>query len=445
MATAQELEARRAKTATWMKDVAKRLSDSEASQKAMTDEIKGLAEAAKTLKDLDIKKLLETVEQLKAQTNQVVENIKRSSAFNIPGAESLHGKFSMIKAWCATVTNGKVFGKSDEWALMQEAREKVGNVIGVDTEGGWFVPDQVIPEVIASIYKRAVFLDMAGDGTTRVSVLDGLTGASVRIPKFKKGCIAYWGGELDKATLSKVSAGMLELKPRKLNVLTKLSEEQRRFATFGFENMLRNDMIRAAAEEIDRVIPYGSGNADQPAGFTRLDIQKYYAETGTGAPSAGTGGELDWTGLSNMDLLVANADLNKDDTFATISSPSYFNRISNIRVLNYSGQPSAEADYLAGLPPITKQRLRDLIGDYGETTLIPANKNLGATGNKGTDVFRGNFGEILVGRWSGIEFVTENGYDIIDDSRLMKLRFYMDLNSRYPKSVVWCPDARAIQ
>lgn len=440
-------EERKARAQEFVKATTQRLAGIEESQKKMTEEVTALAKAVGVFKDLDIKKLLNEVEMLKAGQASVIKNIQRGgmSTFNVPGAECLAGKFSLIKAIRSVLSGGKHYGDSEEWALMQEVRKKSAAVIGVDSDGGWFVPDQVIPDVIAAIYTKSVLLDLAGDGQTRVSVIDGLTGGKVRIPKFKSGVIAYWQGEVDESSITKATVGEVNIEPKKLNALTKMSEEQMRFASYGWETLLRRDMVRAISGKIDQAILYGQGNANEPKGVWKFDEkQRYYAETSSTAPPGGTpvGGVLDWTGLSNMDLLIEEADMDMDATFATISSPAYFRYMANLRTLNYSGQAAKDAPYLAGLPPITQARLRDLIGDYGRTTKITSTKSLNSVA-KFTDVFRGNWGEVLVGRWSGIEVVTENGYDIINDTRIVKLRLWMDVGCRHEKAIVWCADAQA--
>lgn len=418
------------------------LEKSQTEMKAQIDELrkvsKSVEELASAVKSIDTKSIMLEVERLKAGHNATIRNIQRSSAYAIPGAEDLAPKFSLLKAIISAKTNGQKFGDTVEFELMKQARAKASQVMGVDGDGGWFVPDQVIPDVIASIYRKSVLLDLAGDGQTRVSVIDGLSGAKVRIPKFKKGVIAYWQGEFDDATLSKVGTGEISMTPRKINALTRLTEEQQRFAAYGFETMLRNDMVRALAEKVDYTILYGSGQGDQPEGVTKLGINTY-----TAGSSATAHAKLDYAGLSNMDLLIEEADLQEDSTFATISSPAYFRYLANLRVLNYSGQAEEDASFLAGLPPITRARLAEIIGSFDKTTGIASNKNVGDGQAKATDVFRGNWGEVLVGRWSGIEVVTENGYDIVNDSRLVKMRMYMDVGSRYPKAISWCANAKA--
>ena len=426
---------------------AKRLATLEESEAKLVERIKQLEDAFEVNNAVDLKALLEQVESLKADNQTVMRNIQRNSltAGIIPGLDGEAKNFSLLKAVRAAKTNGRVFGDSKEFKILQEVREKSANLVGVDSDGGWFIPDEVIPDVIAAIYAKSAFLDLVGDGQTRVTVIDGLSGAKVRIPKFKSGVLAYWQGEIDESDVTKANVGEVNMTPKKLNALTRLTEEQIRWSGYQFENLLRNDMVRAMAAKVDEAIAYGKGNDNQPLGLSRMkNVQRYYAQTDSTTAPTGTvtGGSLDYTGLTNMDLLIEEANIDMDDTHATVSSPAFFTHLSNLRTLNFSGQGESTAPYLAGLPPMTKERLADIIGDFGKTSRINSRKPLNDKAAF-TDVFRGNFGEVLVGRWSGLEVVTEDGYDIVNDTRLVKTRMWMDVGCRHEEAITWCADAQA--
>jgi len=445
--TKLSVEERRKLRIARQKEIADRFSTMENSQKEMKATIEKQNERLAQYEKLDIKSLLEEIERLKEGSSQIRRAIRRSrTGLYVPGIEDVDN-FSLIRAIVSAKTSGKVYGESSEWKIMQEAREKAGQSLGTDAEGGWFVPDQVIPEVIEAIYRRSVLINLAGDGTSRVTTLDGLTGGRVRIPKFKKGTVAFWQGEGDATTISNVNTGEVTMTPKKLAVLAKMTEEQMRFSAYGFEALLRQDMVRAAAQELDRTVLFGKGNDNEPRGIVNLaNVQKFWAETGsTTKPASPVGGLLDWTGLSKVDLLIEEQDLEFDGSFATISSPAFFRHIAMLRNLNFAGQASTSAGYIAGLPPVTQARLADLIGSFGKTNNISSVKDFNSV-LKFTDVFRGNFSEILLGRWSGLEIVTDDGMsgdNFIRDVRLIKLRLWADIGSRHDEAIVWVQDAQA--
>jgi len=426
--------------------------------------VKDLQSVVEPLKGLDPAKIMEELDKFRASQERMVTLIRGSKrGFYVPGIED--EKFSMLKAMIAIKTGDwKDAGKEQE--ILRSVREKASQVIGNDKLGGHFVPDQVIPEVIAAIYTRSVFLNLGPDGTTRVSVLEGLQGGNVKIPKFDGGLIAYWIGEEDEYAESQTNVGDVTLNPKKIGVLVRLTDSMRRFQGFGFENLLRNDMVRALAKKVDWTIPYGLGTNDMPLGlFRQAGIKIFRAENGVvydqnteagrtalAAITDWDGGELDFDGLDDMMGALEDDDIVADESFAFISAPRYFRRQKQLKVDNFSGHIDAKP-YLLGMPMLSDARLRELIGDFDKSTQIPTTSKPGAsvqgatdsTNEKYTDVISGNLNNILFGRWGGIEIEDDGGKGkgFTSDHTYMKLRMYGDMCVRQPRSLIVCPDAKA--
>lgn len=447
--------------------------------KELTESVPELLSRIKTVekhvdryKDVDPTNVLSQMEQLNAGFQQIKRSIAshatRHPIMGLPGLEDDAEKFSVLRAVLGVKKGGtqeafESVNAGFEWEAMSQIRERVkasGAAVGIDSQGGFFVPDQVIPDVVAAIYTRSVFIDLAGDGRTRVSVIDGLVGNKVTIPKFESGVVAYWVGEEDDYAESKAGTGVITMNQHKLGILTKITNEMRRFQSYGFENLLRQDMIRAMAKKLDWTVAYGPGTDNAPRGITRLEgVQVYRAETGDvydGLDAARQvsdwdGGELNFDGLDNMMGVLEDNDIDVDASYSTISAPRYFRRLRQLKIENYTGQTSGQP-YLLGAPMIRDETMRGLIGDFDKTTQIPTNQKPGAsiagttdsTNEKYGDVFAGNFSEIVLGRWSGIEIEDDEGRgkDFARDIINVKMRQYADVGHRQDKSVVVCPDAQ---
>lgn len=414
------------------------------------------------------KNVVTEIEKIKAQQELVVKNIRsRRGLGYVSGIEDQ--KFSLIKAMTGARFGFKSSGAEHEEAIMKAAMEAkaAGGQMGNDSLGGFFIPDQVIPEVIAAIYARSVFISLNGDGQTRVSVLDGLVGGNVKIPKIEGGLIAYWIGENEAAAESMHTAGDVTMNPKKIIVMVKLTDSMRRFGGFGFEAMLRNDMARALAEKVDYTLLYGNGSADQPRGLINtLGIKIYSAQSGKygvlGTDSlAGAQFQADWQGadltfdvLDNMGLALEEDKISLDATQYTITAPRGISWLRQLKVSNFSGQ-TADRGYILGLPMLSDARLGDIIGPFDKTPQIPSNnlpgESIGApttdtspTGDLHTDVVRGNLGEVLFGRWSGLEIEDDGGKGLgfSSDHIYIKLRMYADVGVRQARALIVCPDAK---
>jgi len=376
------------------KEVAQQiLSSVEGMQTSVTqavEDLKTLQGKVEGLDKLDIPTFIEEFGKLRASHENIIKNIQQDrSGFYVPGLEDEKTKFSLLRAMIAVKT-GDWSNAGFEKEVMDAARKnmaaKASHVIGIDASGGFFVPDQVIPEIIGAIYAQSRLVALDGDGQTRVSVLDGLFGMPVKIPKFKSGMIAYFIGEEDEYVESAVSVGNVTLTPKKLGVLARITNEMQRFSGFGFETLLRNDFIKAAAKKIDWVILYGTGTDNMPRGLFNMvnaanlaesdrnanpSVQVYKAEGSAlwngGAVTDSDGGELDFDDLMEMQGALEDISIDLDTTFATVAPARYFRRLKQLKILNYSGQTS-EQPYLIGVPMLTDAKLRDLIGDYAKHT-----------------------------------------------------------------------------
>jgi HK97 family phage major capsid protein len=441
--------------------------DGEDGLETMKERFKVLQDEIEELKKADWKNVAEEIEKLRSTQEHVVKVIRtHRGGLYVPGLEDEAEEFSLTRCFIAAKYGNWEKVAPREWEVVKQVREKAAQSVGDDSLGGFFVPDQVIPDVIGAIYTASVMINLSGeDGdSTRVSVISGLSGANVKIPKFNGGMLAYWIGEEDDYTESQVTVGDVTLNPKKLGLLVKLTDTIRRLGALGFERLLRRDMVRAAAKKLDWTIMFGKGSSDMPRGIVNTPGIKIYSTqsklvyTTFAAAEAGnsgdwTGGdELDWDGLDSMHLALEEDNIERDGTDAFISSPRYWKRLKQLKVDSYEDQAVNRA-YLIGVPMIPDARLRDIIGDFGRSTQIPSGVKPGASLElpsasgtaKFTTVFGGNLGEVLLARWGGIEIEDDagRGTGFISDHTLLKLRLYADVGVRQERALVVCPDARS--
>lgn len=436
----------------------KSVEDATTGVKSLQEDVKSLKKLSDDFKDVDVKKVLELIEQLKTGQDNVVRAIRQSKhGLYVPGLGDNKEEYSITRVMNAIVNKNWELAPYEK-KVNDEARKAAvakgsGSIVGVDSQGGFFVPDQVIPDLIAGIYAQSVLISLDGEGRTRVSILDGLTGMPVHIPKFIGGMIAYWIGEQDKYVQSAAKVGNVQLSPRKMGVLTRITEEMMRFSSPGFESLLQRDMMKAAAQLLDYTIIYGSGTANAPRGvFAHSQTKNYYAETHSETAPSGSavGGELGFDDLDNMRGVVEDANIPVSSSWAWIAHSRFFRRMRQTKVLNYSGQTTGQP-YLLNGPLLTDQQLSSVIGDFGKLTTMPttntAGQTIGLTPNdandkKYGDVVGANWDDVIVGRWGGIEILEDTSLGFITDEKYVKLRLFADVGYRRPESIVKVSDAK---
>jgi len=425
---------------------------------ATREKVKGLLTMVEQFKGLEASKILAQLELLKAKQESFTEMVKRSKhGPYISGIEDQ--KFSILRAMVA-IRTGNWKGAEEEQKLMEAVREKASQSVGDDKRGGFFVPDQVIPDVIGGIYTRSVFINLVGEGTQRISVMEGLTGGNVHIPKFDGGLVAYWIGEEDEYAESQTDVEDVTMNPKKMGILVRITDTMRKLGSFGFEQLLRRDMERAAAKKLDWTILYGSGSDKMPRGVANTPgIKIYSAQSGTvvdhdtlaTAQADWDGAVLDFDGLDNMLLALEEDDITLDESSAIIAAARYFRGLKQLKVDNYSAQ-AVNRPYLIGAPMLPDSRLRDIIGEFDKSNQIPTTNKPGAsvgaptdsTTEKYSDVLAGNLSTIVLGRWAALEIDSDmgKGKGFTSDHEYLKLRLYADVSVRQGRELILCPDAK---
>lgn len=433
----------------------------------MMERIVQLEGALKT-GETDRNQVLEELDKLRTAQEKATEEIRRAASRrrdSISGLEDEAQKFSLVKTIWSIKAGGDeaAFARNNagfEWEVLKQARAK-GQNSDVGSTGGFFVPDQVIPDVIAAIYTRSVLIGLEAGGRTRVSVIDGLVGNNARIPKMEGGVVAYWIGEEDAYAEHIARTGDVTMSRRKLGCLVRLTDEMRRGGSFGFENLLRIDMERAMAKKLDWTILYGPGTDNAPRGVANMRNTKtitaedyeVFADLDAARAHTWVGGDANFDLIDEMRGSLEDDDITIDDggSFATIMAPRGERYMRQLKIDNFSGQTTGQP-YLLGAPLIKPETLRAMIGDYDKTTQIGTTKVPGAsiggttseTDQKYSDIFAGNWSEIVVGRWSGLEFEDDGGKGegFVRDVMYMKTRMHVDVASRQDRAIVLCPDAK---
>jgi len=421
------------------------------------------------VKNADVLKEFETLRATVEDMKDQAEQARSANGGGISGLKDEAHKFSLIRAMDAIHTNSWE-NAGFEKEVMEHARTKA-QAIGVGTAGGYFVPDEVLDDVIQAIYTRSALINLAGDGdANRISVIDGLQGGTVKVPKFLGGLVAYFIGEEDEYTESQTKVGDVNMTPKKLGVMVRLTQEMRNYAGFGFEDLLRRDMSRAAAKKLDNAILYGAGSADEPRGIINSvnasnlaqgdlknfpSVQVYRADTSAAwdgsAVSDADGGTLDFDDLMEIVGLLTANDVTPDDSAAFLAHPKFFRNLKKLKVDNFDAQ-AANKPYLLGMPMISDERLAEVIGPYVTSTQVESarkpGKNLGWVddGDAGTtfgNVFYGNWNEVLLGRWGGIEIDDDagRGKGFTRDHIYLKMRMYVDVGLRHDQAIVAVDDA----
>lgn len=442
-------------TETVVKELVQRVGALTTSLKTAADQVAELKTKHEGLASLDLVKTVKDFDKVRSQVEVLQKSIQtRTGGLYFPGVEDCAQKFNLLRL-IAGVKQGKAAEMAPfEMEVVKYAKEaairnmgpamKAGHVMWDDVTSGIWIPDQIIADIIGPVYTQSAFVALdASTGETTITVIDGLTGGVVKIPEFQGGMIAYWIGEEDDYTESKTKSGNVTLTPKKLGVLTRITAEMMMLASPAFDTFMRRDMVRATAKKLDYTVAYGTGTANMPIGISNHPkIKKFLVSTQADATSvSGNGGTADFDTLMNCIGAMEDDDVQADASSRFVAHPRYWRQLKQRKVDYYSGQTTNEG-YLFG-PFMSDARLRETIGNFGRSTQINTTKTVGSATAKCTDIFGGNLGEYIFGRWGGLQIMDDagEGTGFIRDQTYVKMRMWGDMECRQVRAIRHIPDA----
>ena len=133
--------------------------------------------------------------------------------------------------------------------------------VGTATAGGNLVETELDSANFIDLLRNASALDQAG-----ATVLTGLSG-NVNIPRQSGAATAYWVAESGSPTESQPTIDQVSLSPKTCGAFTDFSRKLMIQSSIDVENMVRGELAKVLALEIDRVGLYGSGSSNQPLGL----------------------------------------------------------------------------------------------------------------------------------------------------------------------------------
>lgn len=237
----------------------------------------------------------------------------------------------------------------------------------------------------------------------RARTLGGLVG-NIDIPRQNSAGSAYWVGEGGSPTAGQPGVDQIAFTPKTVGATTDITRRLMMQATPDAEALVRDDLLKIMALEIDRVAIYGTGTTNQPLGLK--------GQTGINAVDFAVAAKPTFQELVDMETAIAldNAD---------VDSMSYaFN---------------------AGIRGYAKTALKFPTTAASGTIWEPGNtvngyatdvSNQIATG----DVFMGNWMDLVIAMWGGLE-LTVDPYSLSTSGglRLVALQD-VDMNIRHKES-----------
>jgi HK97 family phage major capsid protein len=348
-----------------------------------------------------------------------------SRKVTIPGLEDEKQAFSFFKA-CHAIRTGNWEDAGFEKEVFAATRKKAMEM-GTGSAGGYIVPTIYIAELIELLRAESVVASMGA------TILNDLQGSPVQIPRQSGGATAYWVGENIAITASDLTLEQLSLTPKKVGCLVKLSNTLLKLSNPSAEALVRRDIAVALALKIDLASLRGLGASYQPKGIN--------LQTGLNTVAIGTnGGNITFDHLIDMEYELA-ADNALRGKLGFIFHPCVRRNLLKRKVAQYTGDTAGA--YIVA--PVTEQVFQNWLGyPYKMTTQIPINLTK-AEGTGLTEVYFGNWQELIIGQWGGMELMAsqETSDAFEKDQTWVRILQEVDIAVRHGESFCLINDAKA--
>ena len=240
-------------------------------------------------------------------------------------------------------------------------------VVGTPTAGGNLVDDVLLAGSFIEILRNRLAFAQAG-----VTMLTGLQG-NISIPRQSSASTAYWVGENAAPTESQQAVDQVNMTPKTVGAYVDYSRRLLLQSSIDVEGMVRNDLARVIALEIDRAAIYGTGSSNQPQGLTNV--------TGIGSQSLTStyGIFSEYIGMET-DVASANADAG---SLRYIINAAARGALKSTEKASNTAQFVYEDDEINGYPVIVSNQLLD------------------------NDALFGDFSMMVMGMWSGLDLTVD--------------------------------------
>lgn len=275
-------------------------------------------------------------------------------------------KFEREVSEAATKKRGKdAQGFFVPYEILRAQRDLVK---GTPSAGGYNVATNLLSGSFIEMLRKKSILDRAG-----ATVLNGLVG-DIAIPKQTGGATAYWVAESGSPTESQQTFGQVAMSPKTVGATTDISRKLLIQSSIDIENLVQRDLATVLALAIDLAGLYGTGNSNQPQGLSLvsgINTKDFSSAMPTFAE------------LVDMESKIAADDADVD-AMKYLTEPTVRGSLkSNVKFSSTDATIWEPGNMINGYPALVSNQIT------------------------AEDVFFGNWADLLIGYWSGLDLTVD--------------------------------------
>ncbi len=286
--------------------------------------------------------------------------------------------------------------------LRAESEKRATQVVGTDNVGGYLRETSVDGGIIEFLGNKLVLSQMG------VQTFDNLVG-NVNMPTGTTGLTTAWETEVASSDETNETFGVVSYSPNRLAGFTNISKQLIRQGNASISNYLSNEARKAVARAWQAAALHGNG----------AGIDGIAGTSGIGSVAGGTNGAAPtWANIVNLykEIAIDNAD---------DGSLYYLTNAAVVGKLQQTPKQSSgvEGNFIINDPKAPLNGLPLMVTNSVSSTLTK-----GTTSGSCSAIFVGNFADLGLASWGGIEVFfdpytgAKTGYDV------MHINCYVDAN-----------------
>lgn len=255
-------------------------------------------------------------------------------------------------------------------------------VQGTPTAGGNLVQTDLLSGSFIDALRNAMVLSGLG-----VRMLTGLQG-QIAIPKLTGAATAYWVAENTAPTESQQTIGQVTMSPKTVGAFTDISRRLINQSSIDVESMVQSDIATVLGLAIQQAAINGSGASNQPSGLLTLVTPGVIGGTNGLAPT--------WAHQVALETAVAVAN-------ADVSNMAYLTNAKvrgKLKSTEKATGTTGNFIWSEGNTPINGYQA-------AITNAVPSNLVKGASGAVCSAIIFGNFSDLLIGMWGGLDLMVD--------------------------------------
>jgi HK97 family phage major capsid protein len=289
--------------------------------------------------------------------------------------------------------------------------------MGVTNDSGIYGAKTVATEKMGFVDALRPLLACAQAGAL---VLDGLS-SDLDLPRQVAASTASWQTETSDLSEVTPEVAMLELRPRRVGAYTIFSKRLLAQASVDIENLVRNDLLQACAQALDKAALNG-GSTNEPTGIL--------ATAGIGNIIGGTNGAAPtWAHIVALVAAIEGANALGSKMAFVINSATAAKLRSTPKITGTDSRFILEGNELLGHPVIV-------------SNLVPSNLTKGTASGICSAIIFGAFDHLVLGSFgNALDLVVDPVTRAVQGQSRIIINSYVDAGVRLPGAFAAMKDA----